>query len=626
MGLYSLKLYVPLMLKLIIAFECLAFCALIVKGGGIEFNWPDQAEPETDSDPKPIQLRLGRLLALASILSFALLAWQSFGSIFHIYDDILNWDFWATRWAGQLEISRTSFYPQLLPCNWSITYVLIENTDVKMFAKAIMPLFPLATLLLFLDGFRKTKNRRWLYGTVCYALILQYFFSKNFLASGYADVPCAFFAFLSYYAVDQLETACLKDSFLNNLLPLVFASAAASTKQGGLYLVLWALCWLSMRLWKRNDPNLLKKLAQSVALAAGLNHWYLYKTWRFSFAYESNNLAELEALQMGRSYWLRWIESFDMLRAWRGFEGQPIFFAAMALTTSSLYLRQSRIVFFTLVLPIYTIWALFFSYAPRNLGLVLPFLAFCCGSGFEVIETTIGRLSAQIKAYKASWLTKELCKPIAVLLLGVGVSIFVCLQPVHSLTIIPQGSVSDELLMELAGSWYVPTALAAVIIALSTIACKQTLVVRLPALSLFAIFFFVGFSLLVFENTVLPRQRLIDEQIALRRTICAPKLNAKLYACIDQGIVTGKIASSYSAMHLLPDLERYSLWSPLLTRKPLTVNDVESLRGDPETKAMLIWSSTITPELSNWLKERHYTILFEESERSLVLFPVDENH
>lgn len=623
MGLYSLKLYLPIVLKLVIVVEYLVFFAWLLRNSELKFGATHSSQPNpTESQAERIRLQIAWLLAFASIFSFVLLAWNSFGSIFNIYDDIVSWDYWATRWAGQLEVNYTSFYPQLLPCNWSIIYVLIENTDVKMFAKAIMPFFPLATFSLFIDGYLKTKNRRWLYGTACYALILHYLFNQNFLAAGYADVPCAFFSFLAYYAIVQLETGCVKDSVLNRLLPLIFASAAASTKQGALYVAIWTLGWLCLRHWKRRDSKILARLALSITLALGLNHWYFYKVWRFSSGCEPDNLAALESLQMGRSYWLRWIESFDMLRVWRGFDGQPFFLAAMALITASLRLKQSRIIFFTLVLPIYTFWALHFSYAVRNLGLILPFIGLCCGCGLEVIETTIAQLTASKIKYKGLCLARELVKSLAILLLGTGVSIFVCLQPVHSLTIAPQGSVSsDKWLAQLANLWSLPIVLAATTIALKAIASNRNLAFKVPIFSLPAILLLACGYLAVFENTVLPRQKLIDEQLALRRKIVAPKVNAKLYECIDRGLIKGRILTNYIPLQRLPGLEQYFGSSPLLTRKPLTISDVETLAHYHGASAMLIWSSTITPELLAWLNAHHYEILFEESGRSLVSFP-----
>src|SRR5204863_9978155 len=115
---------------------------------------------------------------------------------------VLSWDRWAMEWAGN-RLSRTGLYPQLLPTNWSLTYVMLGNTDVKMFAKAIMPLFTLATLLLFLDLFHKTGRLTWLLGLSCYAFLLWFVFPPVFLASGYAETANAFFAFLTMHAFLQ---------------------------------------------------------------------------------------------------------------------------------------------------------------------------------------------------------------------------------------------------------------------------------------------------------------------------------------------------------------------------------------------------------------------------------------
>src|SRR6202035_643886 len=109
--------------------------------------------------------------------------------------------------------------------NFSITYVMLGNTDVKMFAKAIMPLFALATLLLFLDLFHKTGQAFWLVGLSCYAFLLTFFFEPEFLASGYAEIASAFFAFLTLHAFLQRRPGeDIAASYAQPLLVGVFAS------------------------------------------------------------------------------------------------------------------------------------------------------------------------------------------------------------------------------------------------------------------------------------------------------------------------------------------------------------------------------------------------------------------
>src|SRR5262249_43164037 len=83
-------------------------------------------------------------LAIATVLGFACVIYVNFGSVFILWDDTLSWDRWAGQWASNRFPVSAGYYPQLMPANWSITYQIIRNTDVKMFAKAVMPMFPVA--------------------------------------------------------------------------------------------------------------------------------------------------------------------------------------------------------------------------------------------------------------------------------------------------------------------------------------------------------------------------------------------------------------------------------------------------------------------------------------------------
>src|SRR5271165_4734031 len=95
------------------------------------------------ASPRTFNAALGTLLALTTIAIFGYICYLNWGTVFADNDDVASWDRWAMDWATGRFPTLTSWYPQLMPSNWSLTYVLLGRTDIKMFAKATTTLYPL---------------------------------------------------------------------------------------------------------------------------------------------------------------------------------------------------------------------------------------------------------------------------------------------------------------------------------------------------------------------------------------------------------------------------------------------------------------------------------------------------
>ena len=182
------------------------------------------------SSPRTFGGTLGMILALTTVGIFAYLCYLNWGTVFSENDDVASWDRWAMEWAAGVFPTRASLYPQLLPCNWSISYVLLGRADVKMFAKATTTLFPLLTLFLFLSLAAARRSAAFLFGAAVYGWLLLHNLGTAFMMLGYADVPVAFFGFLSFHAIyRRTDEAVSKDDVL---LSLLFATGTLMTKQG----------------------------------------------------------------------------------------------------------------------------------------------------------------------------------------------------------------------------------------------------------------------------------------------------------------------------------------------------------------------------------------------------------
>src|SRR5262249_10392826 len=161
----------------------------------------------------------------------------------------------------------------LLPTNWSLTYVILGTTDVKMFAKALMPLFPIATSLLFVDLACREKSPRFLFSIPVYGALLYTFLGESLIVSGYMETALPFFGFLAVYALLYPPDA---------FFAAVFAAGAALAKQGGMYFL--PLC------------TVLKRRPPVIAGWLLIAPWYLHQSIAIAQGKELSNIAYLASM------------------------------------------------------------------------------------------------------------------------------------------------------------------------------------------------------------------------------------------------------------------------------------------------------------------------------------------
>ena len=187
------------------------------------------AGPAEQKSTSFVQISLAAL-ALVTVLAFIPVLIANWGTVFTANDDVASWDRWAREWFLNRAPARSGLYPQLLPANWSITYALMQNDEVKMFAKAIMPFFAVAISLLFVSLAWNRRDRVYLAGSAIAGFLCLQYLGRDFLMTGYADVPLAFFCFLTFYTLYQEAANPSRQARLLSDL----ATGAALTKQGGL--------------------------------------------------------------------------------------------------------------------------------------------------------------------------------------------------------------------------------------------------------------------------------------------------------------------------------------------------------------------------------------------------------
>jgi hypothetical protein len=519
--------------------------------------------------------------ALAAVLIALLIFATNFGNVFSTGDDVASWDRWAMEWATGSQPS-SGYYPQLLPANWSITYLAMQTTAVKMFAKGIMPLFLLGSLLLLVDLYRRTKQTAWLLAAPVLLLFYQYAFSEPMLVAGYMDVPAGFFALLTIHSLILLDRdpAPAAVAFL---LPVLFASAATQTKQGAVYFLAVALIWVLRRSGLR--------IGIAAAAVVVIVNWRLLATqvrvWR---GLESTNLGYLTgAIHEGRSYWERCLHAIDLIRLTRGLEAQWFALPALALILLAAAHPRGRRILLLFVLPFSVAWALFFSYELRTLAIIFPAAAYCAACGVEVALLRTGwwgRAAAVALCGLAIWMA-----PLRLFLRTVWAA-------------------------ELAHAWTWPLAFSAALAVALLIARRRVIEARPIDVNLAAWVVPAVLIAVVLNATVLTADVLLKDQEAKRRLIGYPTTNARLYAMEARGELCGVVATEYWFLQFLPDLGQRFHGHGF---GELNLDAAAAITANPSVRFLLLPDRKIAPAARSGLAAAGYDVVFTDPESQFTL-------
>jgi hypothetical protein len=136
------------------------------------------------------------IIASTIILFYVSLIIANIGTIFYFVDTVNNihWNTWAIDFSNNIFPKQSSHFPQLIPANWSLSYLIIGEPNVHFFPKSFMPLFFFSNLLMFLD--LAISKKRYVYngGLIIYGLFAPIIYNLEFMADGNGDLPVSFFA------------------------------------------------------------------------------------------------------------------------------------------------------------------------------------------------------------------------------------------------------------------------------------------------------------------------------------------------------------------------------------------------------------------------------------------------
>ena len=323
------------------------------------------------------------IIGIASIIIlfyFALFI-SNFGTIFYFVDtvNLIHWNTWAKDFAHNTLPYRSSHFPQLIPANWSISYVFTGNTDVNFFSKSFMPLFFFGNLLIFLDLALWEKNYIYLIGLIIYGLFAPIIYSLVFIADGNADLPVSFFAFLTFYAYLKLS----KNKFETDerILFFLFAATAAATKLAGFYVFFFASIislYGLIKYWKQIRKSEIILIATLVPIILAVCFfWHFVKP---EIMYSGLHQPEY----VGENYVLIFTTAARLMYYnW----GLPVLAFFILTSVGSLFVKNIRYITLIMVIPPLILWMLKYSADFRNLSFVVPYLAYVSAFGLiKIIE------------------------------------------------------------------------------------------------------------------------------------------------------------------------------------------------------------------------------------------------
>ena len=338
---------------------------------------------------------------IALLLAFDRMGWlfglfrDNLGTVFDGWDAVFSYNRWAEVWfSGRIPLD-SRFYPQLIPINWSLTYVFMGEATVQLFAKSIMPLFLLGIFLQLFDLGITFKQPGFFVAIILVRSLLLRFIHTG-IHNGLVDVAIAFFALLPFYTIMKAQAVKTEtEKQILWTLGVFLAAAATVTKQPGvLIFVLYPLLVYALLLrptygnWLK--PSILRKVLIWGMLAALIPVlWYGFKLVLISQGLDVSEVLD-NAGFTAQSYGNVGLGS-QIIQALRKLDTYLILFPLIlcALPWLPTAVRWLVALF---ILPFPIVWAVMASYDMRNLALVAPALALAGGLSLEVIFRLFLRL------------------------------------------------------------------------------------------------------------------------------------------------------------------------------------------------------------------------------------------
>ncbi len=367
-------IYTPLASYLILGIEMVLIIYLVLKKK-LKVTGELYISINTDfrSFPKNI-IPITALIAVAGSLYFF---FSSCGDVFTHWDAVFSWNRWAIDWYLNDIPQLTYLYPQLIPANWSLSYIMMQDHNLQFAAKSIMPLFSTFILITFFDLYLKKKEVVFLLSILFFsAAALLY--SLPYIDSGYVDFAAAFLSASAFHAILRTDTD--KPGLKDTAMVFLLASAAAVSKQSGLIILSFSIFWFVWIIVKNRKSMGFKNVMLNISLAVFtilfVLYWYIIKLVDIKMGRDFSTLKFLFIdIHHDASLLQRFVNGLETLR-----ENPAFFLILVVLSIVSLFDRRSRWLTLGITIPSVLLWGFVFSYDDRNIIQAFPFIAFSASS------------------------------------------------------------------------------------------------------------------------------------------------------------------------------------------------------------------------------------------------------
>ena len=577
------------------------------------------------------------IVSIAAISLYFYYFFSHLGTAFFTGDVGITWNRWAVDWYNNRLPGLTWHYPQLIPANWSITYVIMQNASIQFFAKPLMALFPIMTLFLFLDLALKKRDYTYLIGLYLYAALIRHYYDPVFIVSGYVDIAVSFFAFLALYVF----ILCLDNGEFDVrgifFVPL-FACAAAVTKQAGLYMIPFALTWTfymgvapptqkaalpadrsktNGKVWffrklfpgvnkKRNRFSFkkdYKTIVSIIIIIAVFLSWYVIKEIHVGKGSDSSEISYIiQDIWKGKTYLQRLDDALEGLsKKWgESGKGSLFFYTILLFFILGLFHRDTRWIA-VFILPYIILWGCFFSYDSRNLNLALPFIVYVSSFGITFLIDKIKRIKSRDKLKKLSIAAGPL-----LFLVGAAAYYWKSLNTLP-LKLISVTGIEVDGLCKARNCWLMTLILGTVVCLSFPIYLNPlNAVLKKYRLKIAYIFIVLSPLLWILNSSAYNPSYMLKRQESLQRKIGHTMLNEKLYEYHQKIGLKGKILTNYQFMKYLPQLKRFYRKNQLV----VTLKSLEKIGKEEKIDYLLMPRGRISKRILEKIEEYEFSLIF----------------
>ncbi len=326
------------------------------------------------------------ILSLLLLISLTGVLISDAGKVFESWDAIFSWNKWAIEFSNNGMPVSTYHYPQLIPANWSVAYVLCKY-PFQFIPRTIMHLFLILPVYAFIVI--GIKQRSAFYYLTAFFIFLCFKGDNFFWTDGFADVAVAYFSAMVYISLVMIEEKDNESEKLKYiLLSALFACGASVTKQAGIFLILiypLFLFVLSKNVFVWTSRKAFKMFAYMLfSLIVIVLPYYLWAEMAIKNGQAASEIGYVtHDIFKGASFSERLMSANSTFL--NLFSDKTLFTCCLvffALSFTNKTIRSLNVIY---VIPYYLVWALFFSYSIRNVAVILPYFSLGIGFGLDMI-------------------------------------------------------------------------------------------------------------------------------------------------------------------------------------------------------------------------------------------------